>query len=141
MWKWISIGLVVLVIFLFNAARWYGGMANERVMDEIRNSPDSVRAAESMIVTFGDRTLPVNFLWEGDTIYMGIDGLWWREFREGDVPVTLFVRGQEVTGRARVELEDQAFIDDIFSRLRPTVPEWLPDWANGKLVIIELDDA
>ena len=29
-------------------------------------------------------------------------------------------------------------IDDVFARLRPAAPEWLPDWLNGKLVVISL---
>jgi len=42
---------------------------------------------------------------------------------------------------AVVVLDDQAYVDDVFSRLRPTVPKWLPDWLNGKLVVVTLSDS
>ena len=38
------------------------------------------------------------------------------------------------------KLDDPDYIKDIFSRLRPTVPKWLPDALNGKLVVITLKE-
>ena len=78
------------------------------------------------------------FLHEGETVYMGIDGTWWRAFQNDGQPVELFMRGQNFRGHARAVLDDPALTDDVFSRLRPTAPGWLPRWANGKLVVIEL---
>ena len=36
-------------------------------------------------------------------------------------------------------MDDRANIDDVFARLRPKAPDWLPDWLNGMLVVITLD--
>ena len=44
-----------------------------------------------------------------------------------------------VTGTGIVILDDPVRVDDVFSRLRPTVPEWLPRALNGKLVEITPD--
>ena len=113
-------------------------VTNPRVADEIRNNPDGERARKAMLLTFADgKMIPVNYLRENGRIYVGADGPWWREFRGEGQSVTMVIRGETTTGHATVELEDQDFVDDIFSRLRPTAPEWLPDWLNGRLVIIE----
>ena len=97
------------------------------------------RAERAMLLTFPDgKTIPVNYLREDNRVYAGADGAWWRAFDGEGAAVTLLIQGEALTGHATVELRDQGFIDDMFSRLRPTVPEWLPDWANGKLVIVDL---
>jgi hypothetical protein len=93
-----------------------------------------------MLLTLPDgRTLPVNYLREGDKVFAGADGRWWRAFREGDVPVTVLVKGETLSGRASAVLDDPEYTEDVFSRLRPTVPKWLPDALNGVLVVVTLD--
>jgi len=135
--RWV-IGLVlVLGLVAFGAYR--GAAGNAKVALELREDPQGARAAKTMLITFGERTLPVNYLRESGVVYMGIDGRWWREFADSPQPVELFIQGERYFGQARAKLDDPKFTEDIFSRLRPTVPEWLPDWLNGKLVIIELD--
>ena len=47
---------------------------------------------------------PVNYLREGDQVFVGADGRWWRAFRSGDVPVSPFIKGQKLSGRARTVL-------------------------------------
>jgi hypothetical protein len=81
----------------------------------------------------------VNYLREGNLVFMGIDGRWWRAFVDGDAPVQTLIRGERLRGLARVVLDDQAYVDEIFARLRPKAPSWLPAWLNGKLVVITLD--
>ncbi|MGI9326759.1 MAG: hypothetical protein ACR2PZ_16185 [Pseudomonadales bacterium] len=116
-------------------------MVNPRISEQIRTEPESAAAARAMLLIFADgREIPVNYLWEGNQVFAGADGRWWRAFRSGPTPVTLVIKGETYAGQATVELNDQSYVDDVFSRLRPTAPEWLPDWANGKLVIVTLDE-
>jgi len=113
---------------------------NARVINEIQLHPRSERALETMVMTLADGTVyPVNYLWEGDSVFVGIDGLWWRAFRGEGQRVEMLIQGKRFTGYAKVELNDRAYIDDVFSFLRPKAPDWLPDWLNGKLVVITLD--
>ena len=92
-----------------------------------------------MLLTFPDgRQLPVNYLREGDKVFAGADGRWWRAFRDGGAPVTMLIQGQTLSGHATLELDDQAYIDDVFARLRPAA-SWVPQWLDAKLVVITLD--
>ena len=134
------VGVVVLLVVGTVAMKWRGDTVNTRVMNEIRSEPFGERARKTMIVTLEDgRVYPVNFLREDGRVYMGIDGLWWRVFQGEGSRVQMEINDQIVTGTGVVVLDDPARVDDVFSRLRPTVPEWLPRALNGKLVEITPD--
>ena len=134
------VGVVALLVVGTVAMKWRGDTVNTRVMNEIRSDPFGERARKTMIVTLDDgRVYPVNFLREDGRVYMGIDGLWWRVFRGAGSRVQMEINDQIVTGTGVVILDDLARVDDVFSRLRPTVPEWLPRALNGKLVEITPD--
>lgn len=136
-----NFGLVVAAM-LVTFAGYYAYttlVVNPKVAEELRLEPQGDRAARVMLLTISDeKVIPVNYLQEGDTVYVGADGPWWREFRSPGAPVELFVKGEQLKGHASVVLDDQAFVDDVFARLRPAAPAWLPDWLNGKLVVIEI---
>lgn len=142
MWgKRLIVVLAVLGLLITGYVVYMQQMVNPRISAQIRNEPESAAAARAMILILADgREIPVNYLWEGNQVFAGADGRWWREFRTGPTPVSLVIKGQTYSGQATVELNDQNYVDDVFSRLRPTAPEWLPDWANGKLVIVTLDE-
>ena len=134
------VGVVVLLVVGTVAMKWRGDTVNTRVMNEIRSDPFGERARKTMITTLEDgRVYPVNYLREDGRVYMGIDGLWWRVFQGEGSRVQMEIKDQIVTGRGVVILDDPARVDDVFSRLRPTVPEWLPRALNGKLVEITPD--
>ena len=65
------------------------------------------------------RELPVNYLREGDQVFVGVDGRWWRALREGNAPVTMLIRGETLTGKARVVFDDPAYKRAVF---RPAAP-------------------
>ena len=134
------VGVVVLLVVGTVAMKWRGDTVNTRVMNEIRSDPFGERARKTMIAALEDgRVYPVNYLREDGRVYMGIDGLWWRVFQGEGSRVQMEINDQIVTGKGVVILDDPARVDDVFSRLRPTVPEWLPRALNGKLVEITPD--
>ncbi len=134
------IGLAVLVLVPVAYLTYMRTVGNAQVVEDLRDNPQGERAQRAMLVTLADgTTYPVNYLREGDVVFMGIDGRWWRAFRGDGAPVTLLIQGETLTGHAKVVLDDPAYTAEIFSRLRPTAPAWLPDWLNGKLVVIRLD--
>lgn len=137
---WVTLAIAVAAAGLVGYRFATVGDVNERVAAEIRADPNGARAAKTMLLTLTDgRMYPVNYLREGNLVYMGIDGRWWREFVNQPQPVQMFIQGETLAGQARTVLDDPARTKDVFSRLRPTVPKWLPDALNGKLVEITLD--
>lgn len=116
-------------------------LGNPRVVREIQNDPQGKRAGIVMLLGLPNgRTLPVNYLREGDQVFVGADGPWWRAVRDGNAPVTVTIRGETLTGRARVVLDDPDYKRSVFERLRPDVPSWLPAWMDAHLVVIDLDE-
>ena len=117
-------------------------LVNPRVISSLQSNPDSAQAARVLVLTLaGGKQIPVNYLEEDGVIYLGADGGWWRKFEDGGAPVTVLLRGAQRSGHATAITDDPARTADVFSRLRPTAPEWLPDWLNGKLIVIELTPA
>ena len=137
--KWILLTLAIVLVCFIGYRYSQIDEVNARIAGEITNNPDGDRARKTMLVTLADgRMYPVNFLHEGNIVYMGIDGRWWREFVDQGQPVELFIRGNTLSGHAKTVLDNPAMTADVFSRLRPTAPAWLPAWLNGKLVVITL---
>ena len=141
MFKWIALGLIILVMALLGYRYATIDETNARVAADIRQNPQGERAAKTMLVTLADgRMYPVNYLREDSLVFMGIDGLWWREFTGAGQPITMHIQGEDYTGHARTVLDDPDYTADVFNRLRPTVPGWLPSWLNAKLVVITIAD-
>lgn len=141
MYKRLGIALLLLLVVFVGYRFAVREDTNARVAEEIRTNPQGERAQRSMLVTLADgRMYPVNFLREGDRVFMGIDGRWWREFVGDGQPVEMLIQGEVLHGHAITVLDDPAYTADVFTRLRPTVPNWLPDWLNAKLVVITLRD-
>jgi hypothetical protein len=125
-----ALGLLAAGTILYRAR-----VTNPAVERELREHPDGERARKVMLLTLpSGRTLPVNYLREGDTVYAGCDGRWWRELRGAGAPVQLFVRGETLTGHARAIEDDPLRRSAVFDRLRPTAPK-----IFGTLIEIELD--
>ncbi len=138
--KWILIILGVLAAALLAFRAYFMLIGNPRVAAELRDDPQGERAGIVMLLELPDgRELPVNYLREGNQVFVGVDGRWWRLLREGNAPVTMLIRGETLNGKARVVFDDPAYKRAVFDRLRPTAPTWLPEWLDGHLVVIDLD--
>ena len=141
--KWVLIALVAVialpVMLYIGAFAYYNLVGNNHVSEELRNNPEGERANIVMLLTLPNgRVLPVNYLREGNQVFAGADGRWWRAFRDGDVPVRVMIKGEQFSGKARVVLDDPEYTRDVFSRLRPAAPQWLPEWLNANLIVIDL---
>lgn len=129
------IAAVVLVALVVGYAVYMIWVANPRVAMELVEDPHGERAQKVMLITLpSGRRLPVNYLREGDRVYAGADGSWWKELVGEGVPVTLLVRGETLSGRARAVRDDPDQRKQIFARLRPNAIE-----GFGTLVEIRLD--
>ena len=134
----ITLAMILLVIGYVSKMML---ITNPGVIEELKNNPEGERAARVMLLGFEDgSSIPVNYLREGNKVFAGADGPWWRSLVDG-ARVTIFIKGESFTGQASVVLDNQTTVDDVFSRLRPNAPSWLPDWMNGKLVVITIEDS
>ncbi len=142
-WKWLLIAVVAAVVVLLAGSRIYFALiTNPAVVEELKDNPQGERAGIVMLLTLPNgRTLPVNYRREGNRVFAGADGRWWRALREGDAPVRVWIRGETFEGRAHVALDDPEYKREVFARLRPDVPKWLPEWLDAHLVVIELDES
>jgi hypothetical protein len=123
---------VAVVAVYFYADR----IANPRIARDLIENPDGEQARKVMLLTLpSGRRIPVNYLREGDRVYAGADGRWWKELVGDGFPVTILVRGESLSGTGRAVLDDPAYRKDVFSRLRPTA---LPGF--GTLVEIRLGE-
>ncbi len=132
--KYVLIVIVVLPALVVGYAAYMNRVANPGVVRELRENPDGERAGTVMLITLpSGRTLPVNYLREGDTVYAAADGRWWRQLRGEGAPVELYVRGETLAGQARAIEDDPDHRSAVFDRLRPSAPKLF-----GILVQIDL---
>ena len=130
----VAAGLALLVP---GVLLYFEHIANPRVVRELVEEPNGERAQKVMLVTLpSGRRVPVNYLREGDRIYAAADGRWWKELVGGGSPVAMLVRGETLRGTARAVLDDPAYTQEVFKRLRPNAVK-----GFGTLVEIRLDDA
>ena len=131
--------ILVSVFFYFYVATVFVG--NPRVIAELQSEPDGQLSDLVGILTLpDDRKIPVNYLHENKQVFLGADGPWWRDFRGDGAEVVMWIKGNEFKGIATVKQGDSATKDRVFPIIRPRVPEWLPDFLNAKLVVIQLYD-
>ena len=125
-----------VVGFLIYQTKFY----NPEVARELRAQPDGQRAERVMLMTVDDgKTMPVNYLHEGDQVFVGADGPWWREMQGNGQPVALLIKGKIYSGQARAVTDRPEYRREIFERLRPDVPDWLPEWLRGVLIVIDVE--
>ena len=132
--KYTLILIFTLLVLVASYLAYAAFITNPRVERELRESPNGERARKVMLLTLpSGRTIPVNYLRDGEVVYAGADGRWWRELRGEGAPVQLLLRGETRAGRGRAIEDDPDHRADVFGRLRPTAPKF-----TGTLVQIDL---
>ena len=131
--------LVALLILAAGYIAYLRLVTNPEVIAQLKTSDGGPRADKVMLVTLPDgQELPVNYLREGDMVYVGVDGLWWRQFSAAPQPVSLMIKGERLVGTGVAVLDDPQHTAEVFARLRPTAPTWLPGRMKGVLLEITL---
>ena len=75
----LAVAAGVLVVVAVAVPLYFNFVANPRVTRELLEHPDGERARKVMLITLpGGRRIPVNYLREGDMVWAGADGPWWR---------------------------------------------------------------
>ncbi len=134
--KYLVIGVVCVGVLAAAAVVLVAcGVMNRGVIRELREQPNGERARKVMLLTLpSGKSIPVNYLREGDFVYAGADFPWWRELRGEGEAVSVLIRGETLQGHGRAVKDDPALRRSVFERLRPTAPRW-----TGTLVEIRLE--
>lgn len=81
-------------------------------------------------------SFPVDYLREGNTVYVGSDSTWWKHL-EGGAEVRLLIQGTEYVGWAMPILNDPERVKAGFMKLRPwTYKRAL--WSGAVFVEIQI---
>lgn len=133
--KWLGILFALGATLVIGAACMQIWWTNPRVIRELREDPHGERAKKVMLLTLpSGKTIPVNYLRDGDSVYAAADFPWWRELRGGGGPSSVLIRGETLSGQVRAVEDDPELRASVFSRLRPNAVRWA-----GTLVVIALD--
>lgn len=116
--------VVVLALVPLGGFLYYDLFANPRIARELMESPDGERAKKVMLITLpSGRRLPVNYWRDGDMVYAGADGRWWKELVGEGHPVTILLRSEMLEGVARAVVDDPEYTKRVFASLRPNAIE------------------
>ena len=84
------------------------------------------------------KTFPVNYLREGNRVYIASDFDWWKHL-EGGAAVTLLIQGTAVTGWATPILNDPERSSAGFRKLRPWTYK-RAEWTGAVFVEVSIQE-
>ena len=84
----------------------------------------------------GMKTFPVDYLREGNMVYIGSDSGWWKHL-EGGAEVTMLIQGTEYTGWATPILDDPERSSAGFKKLRPWTYK-RAEWTGAVFVEVKI---
>jgi hypothetical protein len=119
-------------------------VAHRLVPTVLRSERHALLSGHVMLITMKKRkssnliTFPVDYLREGDSVYVGCDSTWWKHL-EGGAQVRLLIKGTEVVGWATPILDEPDRIEAGFKKLRPwTYRRAL--WTGAVFVEVQIQD-
>jgi deazaflavin-dependent oxidoreductase (nitroreductase family) len=116
---------------------------NSTMKGVLRSALHGLVSSRAMLITVSGRktgrlyTTPVNYVREGDTItVVSRKGrVWWKNLR-GGAPVTVRIRGQDLTGTAEVVEDDHEAIVRALLALHPRYsPQRAAERARDRVVV------
>ena len=90
----------------------------------LRSNRHGLLSGHIMLITMKKRetsdllTFPVDYLRDGDSVYVGSDSGWWKHL-EGGAEVRMLIQGTELVGWATPIIDDPDRIKAGFNKLRP----------------------
>lgn len=99
-------------------------VAHRLVPTILRSERHALLSGHMMLITMKKRetsdiiTFPVDYLREGDSVYVGSDSAWWKHL-QGGAEVRLLIQGIEFVGWATPIVDDPDRLKEGFKKLRP----------------------
>jgi len=120
-------------------------VAHLMVPTVLRSERHGLFSGHMMLITLKKRetsdmiTFPVDYVREGNSVYVGSDSAWWKHL-QGGAEVRLLIRGTEFVGWATPILDDPDRIREGFKKLRPwTYKRAL--WSGAVFVEIQIRES
>ncbi|MGE0683859.1 MAG: hypothetical protein AB7P69_23525 [Candidatus Binatia bacterium] len=137
--------LVVIILFVSTGIAVTLTVAHLLVPTVLRSGQHALLSGHVMLITMEKRdaadliTFPVDYLREGNNVYVGSDSVWWKHL-EGGAQVRMLIKGNEIVGWATPILDDPDRIETGFKKLRPwTYKRAL--WSEAVFVEIQIRDS
>ncbi len=117
-------------------------VAHRLVPTVLRSERHALLSGHMMLITMKKRetsdtiTFPVDYLREGNSVYVGSDSRWWKHL-EGGAEVRLLIKGIELIGWAKPILDDPDRSRVGFKKLRPSTYKRAL-WTGAVFVEIQL---
>ncbi len=118
--------------------------ANPIVSAILRSEQHGLLSDGVMLITMQKRdssdrkTFPVDYLREGNMVYIGSDFGWWKHL-EGGAEVRMLIQGTELTGWATPILDDPERSRAGFKKLRPWTYK-RAEWTGAVFVEVKIQD-
>ena len=118
---------------------------NPLVTTILQSEQHALLSGRTMLITMKNRetaqmkTFPVNYLREGDMVYIGSD-FGWEKHLVGGAEVRLLIQAREYTGRATPILDDPERSGAGFKKLRPWTYK-RAEWTGAVFVEVKIQDA
>ena len=135
---------VLIVISVLAGIAAFITVYNPVVSTILQSDQHTLLSGRTMLITMENRetsqmkTFPVNYLREGDTVYMGADFSWWKHL-EGGAEVRMLIQGTEFVGWATPILDDPARSSAGFQKLRPWTYK-RAEWTGAVFVEAKIQD-
>jgi hypothetical protein len=119
--------------------------ANPLVSTILRSEQHGLLSDGVMLITMKERdssemkTFPVDYLREGNTIYIGSDFGWWKHLEDG-AEVHMLIKGTELVGWATPVIDDPERNIAGFKKLRPWTYK-RAEWTGAVFVEVTIKSA
>ena len=127
-----------MITFLFSLAITGCTFINPSIVSELQSTPITPRAERLLVLALPDRELPLRYLQQGDCLYLGAGGTWWRQLQT-PLSVQVWLRGHPQTAIAQAFPGASAVRKPVMRQLRDRWPaSWLRVIRKGQLVLVDL---
>lgn len=135
---------MVIIISVLAGVAVFITAANPLVSTILRSEQHGLLSDGIMLITMKKRdssdmkTFPVDYLREGNTIYIGSDFGWWKHL-EGGAEVRMLIKGTEVVGWATPIIDDPERSIAGFKKLRPWTYK-RAEWTGAVFVEVQIKE-
>ena len=135
---------IVIIISVLAGIAAFIAVYNPVVTTILESEQHRLLSGRTMLITMENRetsqmkTFPVNYLREGETVYI-VSDFGWEKHLAGGAEVRMLIQGTEIVGWATPVLDDPTRSSAAFKKLRPWTYKGA-EWAGSVFVEVKIQD-